>query len=118
MPRLKKTIPAIRIRTRRRSWRSSILDDPPPARWCSLKRSLGMATQNDNTLEDTATNTINYYFGADGADTLTGSNDDDFLNGGNGLDTLNGNAGNDTLVYDQCEQRYDQRGQQSFGYRH
>ena len=60
----------------------------------------GDGDENDNTLEDTATNTINYYFGADGADILTGRSDDDVLDGGNGLDTLDGGAGNDTLVYD------------------
>ena len=53
-----------------------------------------------NTLTDTAANTLNYYYGADGADTLNGSNDRDVLNGGGGVDNLNGGGGNDILIYD------------------
>jgi hypothetical protein len=56
--------------------------------------------QNNNNLSDTTSNTLNYYFGADGNDILLGSADDDVLNGGGGRDTLNGLAGNDMLVYD------------------
>ena len=44
----------------------------------------GWRSQGNNILSDTSTNTINYYFGADGADTLTGSSGDDVLNGGGG----------------------------------
>jgi hypothetical protein len=43
---------------------------------------------------------VNYLFGADGNDTLTGSAGTDVLNGGGGADTLFGNAGNDILVWD------------------
>ena len=74
--------------------------DPAPAILEQPKAVSSDGDANNNSLGDTATNTLSYYFGADGADILAGSNDDDFLNGGNGLDTLNGNAGNDTLVYD------------------
>ena len=51
-----------------------------------------------NTLTDTASGTLNYYYGASNTDTLTGSADDDVLNGGPGIDTLNGGGGNDLLI--------------------
>ena len=47
-----------------------------------------------------AENTVNYQYGADGSDDLTGDNDTDVLNGGTGNDTLLGGAGNDILIYD------------------
>ena len=71
--------------------------DPPPVQ---PKTQSVDGDQSNNSLSDTATNTVNYYFGAAGADVLTGSSDDDVLNGGAGRDTLNGEAGNDMLVYD------------------
>ncbi len=75
-------------------------EDPPPAVLVQPKTVSTDGDATDNSLSDTSTNTINYYFGADGADTLTGSSDDDVLNGGGGLDTLDGGPGNDMLVYD------------------
>jgi hypothetical protein len=74
--------------------------DPPPG---SLVQSTALSIdgdQNGNTLTDTTATTLSYYFGANGADTLTGSSGSDVLNGGGGIDTLNGGAGNDLLVYD------------------
>ncbi|MCH8197630.1 MAG: hypothetical protein IH904_06065, partial [Proteobacteria bacterium] len=47
-----------------------------------------------------STDDINYLFGWDGNDTLTGGSGVDFLHGGAGNDILLGGAGNDILVYD------------------
>ena len=55
---------------------------------------------NANPLTDPTSGTLNYLFGADGTDTLTGSGDSDVLNGGAGLDELIGGVGNDILVFD------------------
>jgi Ca2+-binding RTX toxin-like protein len=57
-------------------------------------------TQIADNLTDTTATTINYYYGADGNDTLTGGAGSDVLNGGAGQDTVNGGAGDDILVYD------------------
>ena len=54
-----------------------------------------------------AENTVNYLYGADGSDDLTGDNDTDVLNGGAGNDTLLGGAGNDILIYDPDDQKID-----------
>ncbi len=56
--------------------------------------------ENVNNYTDASPTTLNYYFGADGNETLTGSAGDDVLNGGGGVDTLLGGAGNDMLIYD------------------
>ena len=52
-------------------------------------------------------NSVNYLYGADGDDDLTGDNDTDVLNGGAGRDTLLGGAGNDILIYDTADQKID-----------
>ena len=54
-----------------------------------------------------AENTVNYLYGADGSDDLTGDDDTDVLNGGAGNDTLLGGAGNDILIYDLADQKID-----------
>ena len=54
-----------------------------------------------------AENTVNYLYGADGRDDLTGGNDTDVLNGGAGNDTYIGGAGNDILIYDPVDQKMD-----------
>ena len=54
-----------------------------------------------------AENTVNYLYGADGRDDLTGNNDTDALNGGAGNDTLSGGDGNDILIYDSADQKID-----------
>ena len=54
-----------------------------------------------------AENTVNYLYGADGSDDLTGDDDTDVLNGGAGNDTLLGGAGNDILIYDLDDQKID-----------
>ena len=52
-------------------------------------------------------NTVNYLYGADGSDDLTGDNDTDVLNGGAGNDTPSGGDGNDILIYDPLDQKID-----------
>ena len=52
-------------------------------------------------------NTVNYLYGADGRDDLTGDNDTDVLSGGAGNDTLSGGDGNDILIYDSADQKID-----------
>ena len=77
--------------------------DPGSSIPAVLEQSKTLSTDGSdtgNTLTDTAANTLNYYYGADGIDTLNGSSDRDVLNGGGGVDTLNGFAGNDMLIYD------------------
>ena len=54
-----------------------------------------------------AENTVNYLYGADGADDLTGSNDTDVLNGGAGNDLYSGGDGNDILIYGLENQKMD-----------
>ena len=54
-----------------------------------------------------AENTVNYLYGADGSDDLTGDNDTDVLNGGSGNDQLLGGVGNDILIYNLADQKID-----------
>jgi Ca2+-binding RTX toxin-like protein len=64
--------------------------DPPPAIVVQAKTVSTDGDATAQTLTDVASNTLNYYFGADGNDTLNGSSDNDVLNGGGGRDTING----------------------------
>src|SRR6185503_2455797 len=50
---------------------------------------------------------VNYLYGANGQDDLTGGDDTDVLNGGAGNDTYVANAGNDILIYDPVDQKMD-----------
>ena len=54
-----------------------------------------------------AENTVNYQYGADGDDDLTGDNDTDVLNGGAGRNGPDGGDGNDVLIYDSVSQKID-----------
>ena len=54
-----------------------------------------------------AENTVNYQYGADGDDDLTGDNDTDVLNGGAGNDRPDGGDGNDILIYNSVNQKID-----------
>ena len=54
-----------------------------------------------------AENSVNYLYGADGDDDLSGNNDTDVLNGGPGRDGPSGGDGNDVLIYDATDQKID-----------
>ena len=88
---------------------SIIQPNDPTAHQTETASVDGNAQANNGLFDPTITpgsgagsteNSVNYLYGADGDDDLTGDNDTDVLNGGAGRDTLLGGAGNDILIYD------------------
>jgi VCBS repeat-containing protein len=64
-------------------------------------------TASTDSLTDATDGTVNYLYGADGNDNLTGSNGSEILNGGKGTDNVQGGGGNDILVYDKLDGNLD-----------